>query len=91
MSEANTAPLWNGTPLLPPIGCEVLISHGRDSLDHLCIVTGYEALPSLDGDTANHRLFVHVVYKHNLTTTNARLLRDIRPLTKARSIAQGGA
>ena len=79
--------LWDGDPLLPPIGVDVLISHGRDPLDHICTVVGYELKPSLDGNKANHRVFVHLVYKDS-NVENCRLLCDIRPLTQARSIAQ---
>jgi hypothetical protein len=79
--------LWDGDPLLPPIGCDVLISHGRDELDHICTVTGYEVQPSTQGSPRDHRVFINLVYK-GTNTTNQRLLCDVRPLTKAKSIAQ---
>lgn len=84
----STKILWDGTPLLPPIDCEVLIEHGRDDFDHIAIVTGYEVKPSLRGSKADHRVFIHFVYKHDRAVTNCRLLCDIKPLTQARSIAQ---
>lgn len=82
--------LWDGTPLLPPIGALVLIEHGSDDKDHVCEVTGYEVKPPSRGRTDNryhHRVFVNLVYR-GTDTANQRLLDDIRPLTKARSIAQ---
>jgi hypothetical protein len=78
--------LWDGTPLLPPIGALVLISHGRDDLDHVCRVTGYEVKPGMDSRDSHHRVFIDVVYEGS-DTKNQRLLCDVRPLTKARSIA----
>jgi len=77
--------LWDGTPLLPPIGALVLIAHGRDDLDHVCEVTGYEVQKSLGDRKADHRVFVNLVYR-GTDTKNQRLLCDIRPLTQARSI-----
>ena len=79
--------LWDGTPLLPPIGALVLIEHGRDELDHICKVTSYEVKPSMDGKPSHHRVFINLVYRGSVTT-NQRLLCDVKPLTKARSIAQ---
>ncbi|AXK67146.1 hypothetical protein CN645_36315 [Burkholderia sp. IDO3] len=80
----GTTVLWDGAPLLPPIGALVLIEHGRDDKDHVCVVTGYEVHPSLRGN--DHRVFVNLVYR-GTATQNQRLLNDLRPLTKARSIA----
>lgn len=86
--------LWDGTPLLPPVGALVLIAHGRDDKDHVCEVTGYDVQPPpiAPHPTMNnlHRVFVKLVYRGS-TTENMRLLGDIRPLTEARSIAQDGA
>lgn len=84
MSESRI--LWDGSPLLPPIGALVLISHGRDDLDHVCEVTGYDVKPGMDGKDSHHRIFVDLVYRGS-PTTNQRMLCDIRPLTQARSIA----
>lgn len=78
--------LWDGVPLLPPIGALVLIAHGRDDLDHVCEVTSYEVQKSLGDRKADHRVFVNMVYR-GTDTKNQRLLCDIRPLTQARSIA----
>lgn len=85
MSESRI--LWDGTPLLPPIGALVLISHGRDDLDHVCQVKGYDVKPSMDGKESHHRVFVDVTYR-GTDTKNQRMLCDIRPLTRARSIAK---
>ncbi len=91
MPNENTARLWDGTPLLPPIGALVLIAHGRDDLDHVCEVTGYDVQPPLKADVKHyHRVFVKLKYR-GTDTENTRMLNDIRPLTKARSIAQGDA
>ncbi|KGV87477.1 hypothetical protein X879_1957 [Burkholderia pseudomallei MSHR3951] len=90
MSETNSTRLWDGTPLLPPIGALVLIEHGRDDKDHVCVVTGYEVHGPLRGERNLHRVFVNLVYR-GTDTPNQRLLNDVRPLTKARSIAQGDA
>lgn len=78
--------LWEGSPVLPPIGALVLIEHGRDEMDHICQVIGYGVKPSLEGSAACHRVFVNVVYR-GTHTANQRLLKDIRPLTCARSIS----
>jgi hypothetical protein len=79
--------LWDGTPLLPPIGVLVLIAHGRDDLDHVCEVIGYDVQPHLDGDEKSyHRVFIDLVYR-GTPAKNRRLLKDVRPLTQARSIA----
>lgn len=86
MSDAKNETLWTGEPLLPPVGALVLIAHGRDDDDHICRVTGYEAKPSLDRSTT-HRVFLNLRYE-GTTTTNQRLLCDVRPLTKAKSIAK---
>jgi hypothetical protein len=77
--------LWEGSPVLPPIGALVLIEHGRDEMDHICQVIGYDVKPSLEGNGAYHRVFVNVTYR-GTATTNQRLLKDIKPLTSARSI-----
>ncbi|KVE27230.1 hypothetical protein WS67_12055 [Burkholderia singularis] len=90
MPNENTARLWDGAPLLPPIGALVLIAHGRDDFDHVCEVTGYDVQESLSGERNLHRVFVKLKYR-GTETENMRLLNDIRPLTKARSIAQGAA
>ncbi|RQT43145.1 hypothetical protein DF046_36830 [Burkholderia cepacia] len=94
MPNTNTTRLWDGTPLLPPVGALVLIAHGRDDKDHVCEVTGYDVqLPATaPHPTMNHlhRVFVKLVYRGS-DTENMRLLGDIRPLTKARSIAQDDA
>ncbi|MBR8460750.1 hypothetical protein KDW07_26785 [Burkholderia dolosa] len=68
----------------------MLIAHGRDDKDHVCEVTGYEVQGPLRGESNLHRVFVQLVYR-GTNTPNMRLLNDIRPLTKARSIAQDGA
>ena len=78
--EAHTAPPWNGDGL-PPIGAEVLIRHGRDDDDHLCVVTGYSVSGSLDGNVRTHRVTVNLVYK-GTDTSNSRMLCDIRPAGK---------
>lgn len=94
MPNENTARLWDGTPLLPPIGALVLIAHGRDDKDHVCEVVGYDVQRPAGAPhpTMNnlHRVFVKLIYRGS-DTENTRLLGDIRPLTKARSIAQGDA
>lgn len=72
--------IWDGEGL-PDIGCDVLIEHARDDEDHTCTVTGYTIR---DTDSKfHHRVFVDLVYK-NSTTTNQRLLCDVRPLHKGR-------
>jgi hypothetical protein len=74
--------IWDGEQL-PPVGCDVLIEHGRDDDDHVCTVTGYTIRPALDGDKYNHRISVDLVYKGS-TTTNQRALCDVRPLHRPR-------
>lgn len=74
----KAAPIWDGKGL-PPIGCDVLIRHGRDDADHVCTVTGYEVWPSLDKDPFNSRVQVHLVYK-GTDTKNCRALCDLWPL-----------
>lgn len=66
--------------VLPPIGSDVYIRHGRDGDEHLCTVVGYYAWRGLDRATHMHRVFVRVVYK-GTRTENARLLGldSIRP------------
>ncbi|WP_175837085.1 hypothetical protein [Burkholderia anthina] len=83
MSESHI--LWNGVPLLPPIGALVLIEHGRDDKDHVCVVTGYEVKPSLRGN--DYRILIDLIYRGS-DVKNQRMLSDIRPLMMARSIAQ---
>ncbi|MCA7945596.1 hypothetical protein [Burkholderia vietnamiensis] len=80
--------LWDGSPLLPPIGALVLISHGRDDRDHVCEVTSYEVKPGMVDRESHYRVFVNLVYR-GTDTKQQRMLNDIRPLTRARSIAGG--
>jgi hypothetical protein len=71
--------IWDGEDL-PPLGCDVLIEHGN--LEHaVCTVTGYSVRPSLHGNKFEHRIDVNLLYK-DTTTTNQRLLCDVRPLHK---------
>ncbi|WP_233343652.1 hypothetical protein [Burkholderia cepacia] len=92
MSESRI--LWDGSPILPPIGALVLIGHGRDDRDHVCEVTGYDVqLPATASQsTMNHlhRVFVKLKYRGS-DVENMRLLSDVRPLTRARSIAYEAA
>lgn len=74
--------IWDGEQL-PPVGCDVLIRHGRDDDDHVCTVTGYTIRPSLSSKPTEHRIFVDLVYKGS-TTKNQRMLYDVRPLTERR-------
>jgi hypothetical protein len=74
--------IWDGEQL-PPVGCDVLIEHGRDDDDHVCTVTGYTIWPALSGKPTEHRIFVDLVYKDS-TTKNQRMLCDVRPLHKPR-------
>src|SRR5690606_36921823 len=60
LNSSVTPPAWDGNGL-PPVGAEVLIRHGRDDDDHLCVVTGFYVLGSLNGDSATHRIFVELV------------------------------
>lgn len=72
--------VWNGKQL-PEVGNEVLIH--LSSLDswEKYIVQGFHIWPSLNGDTAYHRIFVDVWRTDNgQKVTNSRLLRDIRPI-----------
>ncbi|MBT2325498.1 hypothetical protein J7E62_24500 [Variovorax paradoxus] len=59
--------------VLPPIGSDVYIPHGRDDDEHLCEVVGYYAWPDLQRRAHLHRVFLRVVYK-GTDTQNARLL-----------------
>jgi hypothetical protein len=72
--------IWDGEDL-PPVGCDVLIAHGRDDDLHVCTVTGYGIRPSMHGNKFEHRVDINLVYK-GTTTTNQRGLYDVRPLHK---------
>jgi hypothetical protein len=74
--------IWDGEGL-PPVGCDVLIGHGRDDDDHICTVTGYTIWPDLGGNKRLHRVFIDLVYKGE-ETKQQRMLCDVRPLTKGR-------
>lgn len=75
--------------VLPPVGSDVLIRHGRDDDEHICTVTGYYAWPDLGGNKSLHRVFVRLVYK-GTNTEQSRLLCDITAMI-AQQGEKGGA
>jgi hypothetical protein len=64
--------------VLPQVGSKVLIHLAREDKWAEHTVTGYYAWGDLGGDPALHRVFVRVVDSEGCS--NARLLRDVRPV-----------
>lgn len=65
--------------LLPPVGSKVMIHLGRQDAWVEHTVTGYYAWGDHDGNDSLHRVFVRVVDADGYP--NARLLKDVRPVS----------
>lgn len=73
--------IWDGLDL-PPIGCEVQIHLSSYNAWVRHVVASISLRGDLDGNPALHRIDINVTGSDDpRSSTNSRLLMDVRPLT----------